>query len=70
MCSSVFVDSAGNLPSRWAWIGQCLLDVGFAVSARSLRLVARLADTRRKVRAPGRLRLLHVTHDMYGFDAK
>ena len=70
MCPVFFADSAGNLPSKWAWIGQCLLEVGFEVSARSLRLVARLGDPRPKVRAPGKLKLLHVAHEMNGFDPK
>ena len=69
MCPVFFADSASNLPSKWAWMGQCLLDVGFKVSARSLRLVARL-DGRRKVRAPDKLTFLHVTHEMHGFDAR
>lgn len=68
MCPVFFADSAGTLPSAWAWIGQCLLDVGFKVSGRLVRLVTRLDKPRGEVRAPTELRFVHVTHEMKGFD--
>lgn len=70
LCPVFFADSAGNLPSRWSWIGQCLLDVGFKVTGRLLRLAAPLNGSRRPVQPPGDLRLLHVTHDAFGFDER
>ena len=70
LCPMFFADGASTLPARWAWIGQCLLDTGFAVSGRSLRLAARLDQPRRQVLPPRELKLLHVPHDMYGFDPK
>ena len=70
MCPVFFADSAGSLPSRWAWIGQCLLDVGFEVSSRSLRLVARFDGPLRKVVAPRGLKFFRLTHEMHSFDPR
>ncbi len=70
MCPSFFADSAGSLPSRWAWIGQCLLDSGFRVTDRGLRLVNQFDKTRRKTAKSDPLKLLHVKHEMFGVDPK
>ncbi len=65
-----FAESASTLSSQHAWIGQVLLDTGFAVCARSARLVAVLDNPRREVKAPTPLKFLHVKHEMYGFNPK
>lgn len=70
MCPVFFAESAGCVPSTWAWIGQCFLDVGFEVRERHVRLVTELGCRRHKVRPPEKLKLRHVTHGMYGVDAK
>ncbi len=70
MCPVFYSDGASALPSQWAWIGQCLLDSGFEVSDRLLRLAAELKSTRRKVIPPDNLVMHHLTHEMYGFDPK
>lgn len=67
LCPVFFGDSASCLPTTWAWIGQCLLDSGFEVSARSLRLVATLEQPRGDAEPPDDLKFLHITHEMKGF---
>jgi GNAT superfamily N-acetyltransferase len=63
-------DSASTLSFLNAWIGQVLVDTGFVVCARSLRLVAPLDRARRPVVAPSNLKFFHLKHEMYGFDPK
>ena len=70
MCPTFFADSAGNLPTEWAWMGQCLIDVGFEVRGRSLRLATTLEKPRREVTTPDELMLYHLKHEMYGFNPK
>ena len=68
MCPVFYGDSAGCLPSGWAWIGQCLLDVGFQVRDRHVRLMTDLDGPRPEVRPPRKLKLLHVSHEMHAVD--
>ena len=65
-----FADSAGMCPSQQAWLGQLLLDSGFEVNHRGLRMVALLESPRREVKPPDDLEFLHVTHEMHGVDDK
>ena len=65
-----FADSASTLSSQSAWLGQLLLDFGFEICARSLRMVAKLDRPRPKVVPPGDLELLHLKHEMHGLEPK
>lgn len=70
LCPVFYTDSAGHLPTAWAWMGQCLADVGFDVRNRSLRLVADLSRPRRPVATPDTLKFIHLTHEMFGFESR
>ena len=70
MCPMFFADSAGSLPSQWAWIGQTLIDTGFEVCGRSVRLVTDLSGPRKKVQERDGLKFLHIKHEMHAFEAK